>query len=187
MKVAENLSSFLAAEPENSIAKRVLVKFLPGGTLAAMAAFALASMAVEWDVPVMQAAVPWILKATEYTGVNPIDGLITSNILYLGERTAMSIIEIMLKPLLEAQLKKGEAIGEERGRSEGEAIGREEGEAIGMERGEAIGREEGEAIGMERGEAAAEARFQQWKERQIAQGVVFADDDEEEQAENSAQ
>ena len=85
----------------------------------------------------------------------------------------MSIIEIMLKPLLDAQLRKGEAIGEERGRSEGEAIGEER------------GRSEGEAIGMERGEAAAEARFQEWKERQIAQGVVFADDDREEPSEQS--
>ena len=40
---------------------------------------------------------------------------------------------------------------------------------------------------MERGEAEAEARFQQWKERQIAQGVVFADEDEEEWTENSGQ
>ena len=57
----------------------------------------------------------------------------------------------MLKPLLNAQLRKGEAIG------------------------------------MERGEAEAEARFQEWKERQIAQGVVFADEDEEEWTENSGQ
>ena len=149
MKVAESLSSFLAAEPENSVAKRALTKFLPRTTLAATAAFALASMAVEWDVPVMQAAVPWILKATEYTNVNPVDGLIASNILYIGERAAMSIVEIMLKPLLNAQLRKGEAIGREEG------------------------------------EAAAEARFQEWKERQIARGVVFADEDEEERAENS--
>lgn len=151
MKVTESLSSFLAAEPENSLAKRVLTKFLPRTTLAATAAFALASMAVEWDLPVMQAAVPWILKATEYTNADPIDGLIVSNILYIGERVAMSIVEIMLKPLLNAQLRKGEAIG------------------------------------MERGEAEAEARFQQWKERQIAQGVVFADEDEEEWTENSGQ
>ena len=114
MKVTESLSSFLAAEPENSLAKRALTKFLPRTTLAATAAFALASMAVEWDLPVMQAAVPWILKATEYTNADPIDGLIVSNILYIGERAAMSIIEIMLKPLLNAQLRKGEAIGMER-------------------------------------------------------------------------
>ena len=83
----------------------------------------------------------------------------------------MSIIEIMLKPLLDAQFRKGEAIGRERG------------EAIGEERG----RSEGEAIGMERGEAAAEARFQQWKERQTARGVVFADDEGEERSEQSGQ
>ena len=147
MKVTESLSSFLAAEPENSLTKRVLTKFLPRTTLAATAAFALASMAVEWDLPVMQAAVPWILKATEYTNADPIDGLIVSNILYIGERVAMSIVEIMLKPLLNAQLEKGKV----------------------------------------EGEAAAEARFQQWKERQISQGVVFADEDEEEWTENSAQ
>ena len=173
MRVAENLGSFLAAEPENSVAKRVLTRFLPRTTLAAMAAFALASMTVEWEVQALQAAVPWILKATEYTNVKPVDGLIASNILYVGERASMSIIEIMLKPLLDAQLRKGEAIGREEGEAIGEERGRSEGEAIGMERGE--------AIGMERGEAAAEARFQQWKERQMAQGVVFADDEEEEQ------
>ena len=63
----------------------------------------------------------------------------------------MSIVEIMLKPLLDAQLRKGEAIG----------------------------REEGEAIGRAEGEAAAEARFQEWKERQMTQGVVFAGEEEE--------
>ena len=83
MKVTESLSSFLAAEPENSVAKRALTKFLPRTTLVGTAAFALASMAVEWDIKVMQAAVPWILKATEYTNVDPIDGLIVSNILYI--------------------------------------------------------------------------------------------------------
>ena len=155
MKVAESLSSFLAAEPENSVAKRALTKFLPRTTLAATAAFALAGMAVEWDVPVMQAAVPWILKAAEYTNVDPIDGLIVSNILYIGERAAMSIVEIMLKPLLNAQLEKGKAEGKVEGKAEGEAT--------------------------------AEARFQEWKERQIAQGVVFADDDEGERAENPGQ
>ena len=67
----------------------------------------------------------------------------------------MSIVEIMLKPLLNAQFRKGKAIGKERGRAEGEA--------------------------------AADARFQEWKERQIAQGVVFADDEEEEQTRNSGQ
>ena len=142
MRVAENLGSFLAAEPENSIAKRVLTRLLPRTTLAAMAAFALASMAVEWDIQVMQAAVPWILKATEYTNVKPVDGLIASNILYVGERASMSIIEIMLKPLLDAQLEKGKA----------------------------------------EGEAAAEARFQEWKERQIAQGAVFVDEEGEEES-----
>ena len=147
MKVTESLSSFLAAEPENSVAKRVLTKFLPRTTLVGTAAFALASMAVEWDIKVMQEAVPWILKATEYTNVDPIDGLIVSNILYIGEKASMSIVEIMLKPLLNAQLEKGKA----------------------------------------EGEAAAEARFQEWKERQIAQGVVFADEDEEEWTENSGQ
>ena len=60
----------------------------------------------------------------------------------------MSIVEIMLKPLLNAQLEKGKAEGKVEGKVEGEA--------------------------------EAEARFQQWKERQIAQGVVFADEDEEE-------
>ena len=161
MKVAESLSSFLAAEPQDSVAKRALTKFLPGTTLAAMAAFALASMAVQWDIPILQASVLRILNATEYTSINPIDGLIASNILYIGERATMSIVEIMLKPLLDAQLRKGEAIG----RAEGEAIG------------EAIGREEGRA----EGEAAAEARFKEWKEQQMAQGVVFAEEEEEEE------
>ena len=126
-----------------------------------MAAFALASMAVQWDIPILQASVLRILNATEYTSINPIDGLIASNIFYIGERATMSIVEIMLKPLLDAQLRKGEAIG----RAEGEAIG------------EAIGREEGRA----EGEAAAEARFQEWKEQQMAQGVVFAEEEEEEE------
>ena len=152
MKVAESLSAFIVSEPENSIAKRVLVKLLPRGTLVAMAVFALASIATEWNVSVMQAATPWILKATEYTNVDPVDGLIVSNVLYIGERVTVSLVEFMLKPLLDAQLKKGEAIGEERG------------------------------------EAAAEARFQEWKDRQMAQGIVFADECEDEgQAENSGQ
>ena len=61
----------------------------------------------------------------------------------------MALLEILMRPLLNAQ--------REAGREEGEAAGREEGKAAAT--------------------AAANAQFEAWKERQRAAGVKFVDDE----------
>ena len=69
----------------------------------------------------------------------------------------MALLEILMRPLLNAQREAGIEIGREEGKAEGEVQGR----------------------------SRANAEFEVWKERQRAAGVEFVDDDDEPESDQS--
>ena len=93
-------------------------------------------------------------KSVSATHIDPAVTLAVLAITHIGGNRVMALLEILMKPLLDAQLEAGIEIGKQEGRAEGKA--------------------EGEATA----KAAAKAQFEAWKERQRAAGVEFVDDGE---------
>lgn len=90
------------------------------------------------------------------TQIDPAVTLAVLAITHIGGNRIMALLEIVLKPLLDAQLEAGIELGKQEGRAEGEA----------------------------RAKAAAKAQFEAWKERQRAAGVEFVDDADYDEPEN---
>ncbi len=95
------------------------------------------------------AATHFLDRAVSATHLDPAVTLAVLVILHIGGNRTMALLEILMRPLLNAQ--------REAGREEGEAAGREEGKAAAT--------------------AAATAQFEAWKARQQAAGVQFVDDE----------
>ena len=93
-------------------------------------------------------------RAVSATHIDPAVTLAVLAITHIGGNRIMALLEILMRPLLDAQLEAGIELG----RKEGKEEGREEGEA--------------------QGRSQANAEFEAWKERQRAAGAVFFDDDE---------
>ena len=97
-------------------------------------------------------------KAVSATHIDPAVTLAVLAITHIGGNRIMALLEILMKPLLDAQLEAGIELGRKEGKEEGREEGREAGEA--------------------QGRSQANAEFEAWKERQRAAGAVFFDDDE---------
>ena len=89
-------------------------------------------------------------KAVSATHIDPAVTLAVLAITRIGGNRIMALLEILMRPLLDAQLEAGIELGRKEGKEEGEAQGRSQ----------------------------ANAEFEAWKERQRAAGAVFFDDDE---------
>ena len=83
------------------------------------------------------------------THIDPAVTLAALAITHIGGNRIMALLEILMRPLLNAQREAGIEIGREEGKAEGEVQGR----------------------------SRANAEFEVWKERQRAAGVEFVDDE----------
>ena len=89
-------------------------------------------------------------RAVTTTHIDPAVTLAVLAISHIGGNRIMALLEILMKPLLDAQLEAGIEIGKEKGIE----------------------------IGKEEGIEESKKEFEAWKARQRAAGAVFLDDDE---------
>ena len=155
--LSDSLSAFIAAEPSDSIAKRIAVVFTPRATLTAACSLAYLHFAASDQLPAPSVLTAAVTTESAFAKISPTAGASAAILIHGGISIAMPILERIMQPLIKAS--------EARGKAEGLAEGRAQGEA----HGEARARE------------AAAKEFEQWKRDQISKGVVFIETEPEDQ------
>ena len=151
LNLADSLSAFIAAEPSDSIAKRIAVVSTPRATLTAACALAYLHFVASNQLPAPAVITTAVTATSTFAKISPVTGASAAILIHGGISITMPILERIMQPLIKAS----EARGEARGRAQGEA------------RGRAQGRE------------AASEEFERWKQDQLNQGAVFIDTEPE--------
>ena len=110
MRPHHALSDFIAAEPEESLPKRIAAVLLPRTTISATAVLALIAVTAAGQGPLPQQLAEMLAnQASDHARINIQAAVNAGVLLYAGELTAMSILEKLMKPLITAGEERGEA------------------------------------------------------------------------------
>ncbi len=106
LNLADAVSRFIAAEPEKSFAKRIIVVFTPRTTLT-----------TSGDLPAPAAIANAVTAGAEFAKISPGTSTSAATLIHAGVMITMPILERIMQPLIRAS----EARGEARGRDEATA------------------------------------------------------------------
>ena len=121
LNLSDSISAFIAAEPNDSIAKRITVVFTPRATLTTACALAYLHFATSDQLPAPEALTAAVTTASAFAKITPTAGASAAILIHGGVSITMPILERIMQPLIKAS----EARGRAEGRAEGEARARE--------------------------------------------------------------
>ena len=118
VRPVEAINELIKASPESSLTRRISDRILPRATITTATVLAAAVAVTQWDIPSTSLAAKMVGEASRYVKIDPADALPAAVLSYVGERAMTSIAEIIFKPLLTAERRKGREEGREQGREE---------------------------------------------------------------------
>ena len=121
MNINDHIAEFIKAEPSDSTSKRVFAILLPRATLASAMTLATAHLLSAGDAPPIAVIANAVENAAKITHINPAVAASIALLTYGGERTIMSILEQLLKPIIASSEARGEARGQARGEEQATA------------------------------------------------------------------
>ena len=114
MNINDHIAEFIKAEPSDSTSKRIFAILLPRATLASAMTLATAHLLSAGHAPPIAIIASAIEHAAKITHINPAVAASIALLTYGGERTIMSILELLMKPIIASSEARGESRGEER-------------------------------------------------------------------------
>ena len=121
MRITRAISAFITAEPETSLPKKTAFVLLPRATIGVTTLLAVTAVTADGLGPLPQQLAQTLMEhADTHDKIDTQTAINAGVCMYAVENVAMSILERLMKPLIDA----GETRGIERGIEQGEARAR---------------------------------------------------------------